>query len=379
MVFQKVLFMQAPEQYLRYPLPIFYPKELHAGDIILSVYLILFPLILRVVESLKFTEKSARHISQISSAIVLFSTLLLLAALHDSEFVKSTRIEKLFFNREWDKVIVKYENEPANSIIDNYYYNLALSEKGQLCNRLFHGSQDFGERSLVLSSDQEYLNRSMYYYYTVGLVNEAHHLAFQSMVQNGYSPENVKMLIKTDLINGNYKSAERYIKLLKTTFHYRKWAEKYEKMLDSPDLILSDPELGTKKKLLPRTDFYITQDDDININLMLMSNQDNKLAFEYKLARLLLKKEYKAVVYQVKKMRYLNYNCLPQHIEEAIMLFIHHNYELPYLGEFEVSREVKNSFNQFLSAIKENKKSTGVEQLIQNSWGDTFWYYYEFK
>ena len=105
MVFREIMFMQPPEQYVRYPLPIFYPKELHIGDIILCVYLILFPLISRAVESLRFTDKSARQISQISSVIVLFTTLLLLGTLHDSEFTKSTRIEKLFLHQEWASLV----------------------------------------------------------------------------------------------------------------------------------------------------------------------------------------------------------------------------------------------------------------------------------
>ena len=83
----------------------------------------------------------------------------MLGILHDSEFTKSTRIEKLFLHQEWDNVIAQHEEDPSDSIIGQYYYNLALSEKGQLCNRMFHGNQDFGENSLVLPSSLEYLDR----------------------------------------------------------------------------------------------------------------------------------------------------------------------------------------------------------------------------
>jgi len=379
MVFREIIFMQAPEQYVRYPLPIFNPEELHIGDIILCVYLILFPLISRAVDSLNFAEKSARRISQTGLVIVLFTTLLLLGTLHDSEFTKSTRIEKLFLHQEWDEVIAQYEENPSDNMIGQYYYNLALSMKGQLCNRMFHGNQDFGEKSLVLPSSLEHIDRSMYYYYAVGFINEAHHLAYESMVINGYRPENIKMLIKTDLINGKYKSAERYIDILKKTLHYRKWAKKHEKMINSPELIYADPDLGAKMRLLPKTDFFITQNDVINIDLMIRSNPENKIAFEYKLARLLLEKDFKSVVYQVKRMKDMDYNCLPMHIEEAIILFTHHNYELPYLGDFEVSQEVKNNFDQFIAAMNEKEKRTDIDRLIQSSWGTTYWYYFEFN
>jgi len=378
-LFDKVLFVQPTERYFGYPLPLIYTEDLNPLDAILCIYLILFPLIVKTVGSIKINARFSRLISQRNSSVVLFITIVFLVAFHDSGLAKRTRIERLFIHQEWDKVIKQHEADPSDNIVGQYYYNLALSVKGQLCNRMFHGNQDFGERSLVLPSGREHIDRSMYYYYTVGFINEAHHLAYESMVINGYRPENIKMLIKTDLINGKYKSAEKYIEILKKTLHYRKWAVKYGKMLNSPELISADPELGEKMRLLPRIDFFITQNDVINIDCMLRSNPENKIAFEYKLARLLLAKDFKAVVYQVKRMGDMNYSHLPRHIEEAIILFTHHNHELPYLGDFEVSRELTNSFDQYLAAKQEIKTRTDVEGLVQSSWGNTFWYYFEYR
>ena len=51
------------------------------------------------------------------------------------------------------------------------------------------------------------------------------------MVMKGQSPEGLKMLIKTDLINGNYKVASAYISILKRTLFYRKDAKRFEKLL----------------------------------------------------------------------------------------------------------------------------------------------------
>jgi hypothetical protein len=149
-------------------------------------------------------------------------------------------------------------------------------------------------------------------------------------------------------------------------------------MLFKPELVLGDPELGAKAKLAPRKDFFFSQNEVLNIDLMLMSNPENKIAFEYKLARLLLEKEFKAVVYQVKKMKDMDYSCLPRHIEEAIVLFINHKHELPYLGDFGVNPELRNSFDQYAATMEENKEITDADRLIQTSWGNTYWYYYDF-
>ncbi len=151
-----------------------------------------------------------------------------------------------------------------------------LSEKGELCSRMFFGRQSHGSMSLTLKRDDDQSYRAIYFYYAVGFTGEAHHLAYEQMVQHGYRPENIKMLIKTELINGNFKIAERYINVLKKTLHYKNWAEKYEKMLFKPELVNSDPELGEKIRLLPEKDFYIVTDDFRNIEMLLQVNPDNR-------------------------------------------------------------------------------------------------------
>ena len=373
--FEGILLNHPPEKYLGFPLNFMYPENLHKGDIILCTYLILFPLLVRAAGSIKITTKFSRLALHGISYIAFLISVIILGALHDPDFAKRSRIEKFFVHREWDKVIAQHEKDPSKHISGPYYYNLALSEKGQLCERMFHGRQDFGEESLLIRSNQEYIDRPMYYYYTLGFINEAHHLAYESMVLNGYRPENIKMLIKCDLINGNYRSAIRYIDILKKTLHYRQWAKKHELMLHRPDLMLSDPGLGAKIKLLPRKDFFISPSDALNIDLMLWSNPENKIALEYKLASLLLEKDYKAIVYQVKKMKNMAYDSLPRHIEEAITLFIKQDHELPYLGDFELSPGLRNSFDQYAAATKENPGTATIE----NSWGTTYWYYFEFQ
>ena len=291
------------------------------------------------------------------------------------------QLEKLVFKQEWDEVIRHHESSPSTSLVGQYYYNLALSEKGQLCDRLFFGQQDFGAKALSLPRNTEFINRSMYFYYSIGLIREAHHLAYESMVLYGHRPENIKMLIKTELINGNYKIARRYINILKKTLHYKKWASKYEKMLYNPEMIYSDAELGEKIRLLPKRDFFIGSDDVYNIDVMLMVNPDNKRAFEYKIARFLLEKDFKAVVYQVKKMKDMGYNYIPRYIEEAIVLFINLNLELPYLGGFTINTVTESHFRQFKTTfdlIKNGNKSY-LEKEMKKAWGNTFWYYFQIK
>jgi hypothetical protein len=145
----------------------------------------------------------------------------------------------------------------------------------------------------------------------VGLINEAHHLTYESMVKNGYRPENIKMLIKTNLLNKKYRIAERYINVLSKTIHFKTLARHYNEMLNNPGLVDTDFDLGKKIDMLPKNDFFIRDFDDQNIVLFLMANPCNKTAFEYKIARLLFEKDIETMIYEVKYMKGMGYTRIP--------------------------------------------------------------------
>ena len=63
--------------------------------------------------------------------------------------------------------------------------------------------------------------------------------------------------------------ARKYINILKRTFYYKDLAKKLESMADNPGLISSDPELGPKLKINPKSSFFIQFNEPQN-NLPLM-------------------------------------------------------------------------------------------------------------
>ena len=244
---------------------------------------------------------------------------------------------------------------------------------------MFFGQQNYGPMSLVLPRDGEQAYRAVYFYYVIGLISEAHHLAYELMVQHGYRPENIKLLVKTELINGNYKIAERYINVLKKTLHYKSWAEKYEKMLFNPDLIYADPELGEKIRLLPKADFFIVTDDFRNIEMLLQANPENGIAFEYKIARMLLEKDLMAVGSEIKNLKGLGYSHIPRHIEEAIVSLVNITKEFPELGGLSISYDTDQRFLRYFSDLKSFKGNRKlIEKGINKADKNTFWYYLQF-
>jgi hypothetical protein len=378
-VFKNFLFLQTGYRLLVFPLFLNLTLRLTLFLSIFSGFIILFPLLIKVTGRFSLTVKMERFI-RLSPILIIFPAgIFILIRNYDTERASVMNFEKLVFSQKWDEVIRQHEESNSTNIVEQYYYNLALSEKGQLCSRMFFGRQSHGSMSLTLKRDDEQSYRALYFYYSVGLTGEAHHLAFEQVVQHGYRPENIKMLIKTELINGNFKIAERYINVLKGTLHYKKWAEKYEKMLFKPDIVNSDPEFGKEIRLLPKEDFYIVADDFRNLEMLLQANPDNRIAFEYKIARLLLEKDLMAVGSEIKKLKGMGYGHIPRHIEEAVVSLVNVTKEFPDLGGLAISNDTDQRFIKYFSDLKSFKGNRSlIAKGISKADKNTFWYYLQF-
>jgi len=290
-------------------------------------------------------------------------------------------IERLFYQDKWNEVIRLQEKKPATNLIGEYFYNIALSETDQLCDRLFFGPQDFLAGSLVLPWSDIHLDRGGYFYYTIGLINEAHRWAYEEMVVFGYRPQNIRLLVKTSLINGDYAMAKKYLGILKRTIYYRHWAKEFERLADNPGLIQSHPELGPKLKLLPKNNFFIQfNEPQNNLPLILEGQPDNKKAIEYYLAGLLLTKKVEIAVNNIINMKESGYTRIPRHIEEAVLIYYNSTRKFPDLAGLQLNVETMGRFDDYFAAFVQarNDPST-MKEKMQEKFGNTFWYYFHFR
>ena len=384
-LFKEVLFLQPPDVLFLSPFSL-RNQFMHLWILyVLLGFIISFPLLVKLFSFLGMRNSQIRKISISSVLAVFIISILLLSKLYDTKVAHQFKLEKFVYEQDWNSIIEYQETVRLSNVIAQYYYNLALSEENKLCDRLFFSRQDFGPRALIIpwnaKAGANNIARGVYFYYAVGLINEAHRWAYESMVAQGYRPENIKLLIKTNLINGHYRITEKYINILKRTLHYRKWAEKYEAMLYRPDLIEADPELGKKLKLLPKTDFTITFNYPIsNVISLLQENPDNKIAFEYIMAWYLFEKNINAIFNEFEKIEEMSYTEIPRHIEEALVLYKANTGMSPNFDSIKISDEIYNRFNEYLifsgpfSGIKSSDKKK-YQRKIEN----TYWFYYDFK
>jgi hypothetical protein len=288
--------------------------------------------------------------------------------------------EKLFYQGKFNELIAFNTANPTSNILTIYLNNIALCETGNLNNQLFSHPQDRDGKTLFLKweMNNEVLKRGGYFYYTIGIINEAHRWAYENMVIKGYSPEGIKMLIKTEIINRNYNVAAKYISLLKKTLFYSKEAEKYEKFLFNDAAVEANPELGKKRKTKLKSDFFtITDNPSVNIDWILANDSLNRNAFEYKLAIMLIRKNYEGILNILPQFERYGYKKLPFNAEEAVVSYATLNKKRLSLPEnIQVDNGTIVKWNRFVSLFQRYKNDRGAaEPAMRKEFGNTFWYY----
>lgn len=322
-----------------------------------------------------------RLTSQFSVSLILIAGAAILVSRQiDRKDRDYFRVEQLFDQENYSGVIDYVQQHPSANLLTSFLTNVALSEQNQLTDKLFLFSQSPDGKTLFLpwEMETELLKRGGYFYYSIGMTNEAQRWAYENMVMKGLTPEGLKMLIKTELINGNHLVAAKYIDILNHTLFYRAEARSFAKLLNKDQAIEANAELSQKRQLQPKADFFaLTKEPELNLEAVLKSDSLNRKALEYKAAFLLLKKDIKAVIGLIPLYQTTGAAYLPRYIEEAVVA-----YKMLHMGDpaavetVSIRPETINRFGNYIKIFSQygNHKEAARADLYKN-FGDTFWYY----
>lgn len=169
---------------------------------------------------------------------------------------KEEYMKKIYYyvrNQQWDEIINRSNSRGAkDNVTFQLCRNMALAEKGELGEKLLMFDQQ-GMNS-IMTSDFKTLQVSilmMDVYYAMGYVNMSQLCAFESQeCMDNKSPYLWQRLVDTNIENGAYAVAEKYIKLLERTLAYRDWAKDRRRFLYNDKAVRADKVLGLKRKCI---------------------------------------------------------------------------------------------------------------------------------
>lgn len=285
---------------------------------------------------------------------------------------------------EWDKLLQSGKIRNNNYLLMNYA-TLALSHKGQLLNHIL----DYQPRDpmvLAVGGDKSNLVADLTVflsdvYYQMGNVASAQNKAFDSSVGLRYgNPSMLKMLVKTNLIYGEFPIAEKYLNMLSKTWAYKEWAENMRHFLNNDKAIEADPELGMKRKDLTKKDAFTLMDGPfVDLLNIIEANPNDRAAVEYAIAYLLLARDKDNTNHFVEEFYKTDaLKTLPQILQEAMLVFNENNFE--YCKQYGVADETIKKYidfkNKFFSAQRARRNPVAI---LKSEYGRTYWYYFLFN
>ena len=185
----------------------------------------------------------------------------------------------------WKEILSACRHMNMGNFILLNYANLAQSHEGTLIKKYWTSTSSRNDvRALCVAPDKTAGTMSLLslIYYHVGDIAAAQDMAFEAG-QYRESPSLLQMLVKTNIIFGNYRVAAKYISRLEKTLFYRNWASGMRQYLND-DAVWADPEFSSKRKGLPCSDAFIVRNrlmDDLM--LLLEADPSNAAARDYAL------------------------------------------------------------------------------------------------
>ena len=274
--------------------------------------------------------------------------------------------------RDWNAIIAKAEKQTPDLPVSVSATNLALAMTNQLGDRAFdfyqHGSEGLlpqFERNSAMTQ----LTGEIYFW--LGLVNTAQRFAFEAMeaIPNyNKSARVVKRLAETNIINGQYDVARKYLQMLEKTIFYRSWAQRMMKMLGDEKSINEHPLYGTLRQYRLQEDFLFSEIElDKICGQLFMHNQKNQMAAQYLLMLPLMDRDVPRFMQFVQVVQNrIQYN--PRHCQEAIAFAFMQQGQQPPQGV--VSPMILQQMDEFARAYSQNQNTPEL-----NRFRNTAWYY----
>jgi len=274
---------------------------------------------------------------------------------------------------DWNSIIRKAEQQMPDLPMSVSATNLALGMTNQLGERAFDFYQR-GTQGLLPKFERNFATSQLTgeIYFHLGLVNTAQRLAFEAMeaIPNyNKSARVVKRLAETNLINGQYEVARKYLQMLEKTIFYRPWAQRTMAMLGDEKAINAHPLYGTLRQYRLQEDLLFSERElDKICGQLFMHNPLNMMAAQYLLMMPLLDKDVPRFMQYVQAVQNrIQYN--PRSCQEAIAFAFMQQSQQPPQGI--VSPLVLQQLNDFSRIYSAGGKDAPGLQQFRN----TVWYY----
>lgn len=278
----------------------------------------------------------------------------------------------------WNRIMMSADRRNPDNPKTVSCLNLALAMTGRLPDSQFSYYQN-GPEGLLPSFVGDYTNpvSTGEIFWHLGMVNTAQRYAFEAqeaIPDFQKSARCYKRLAETNIVNGDWPIARKYLKALQHARFYKNWASETLALLDSGDIFERRPELEKARDFrLTEHDFMFSETEmDSMLGLLHVEHPSNSMALDYLMAWSLLRKDLDRFV---ECISLVHSPAMPKAYQEALLLrwvLTHEDFNglPPYLSPVHAQR-----ISRFIADYQARRP----EAQMRKEYGDTYWFYYYYR
>ena len=277
---------------------------------------------------------------------------------------------------QWNKIIEHAEKKPATSPLGVSSVNLALSQTGQLPDRLFEFYQNGAEGLFpAFSRDMTSPISTSEVFYRLGMVNDAERYMFeaQEAIPNfRKSARLTRRIAECEIINGNYEVAAKLLRRLQKTLFYSNWANQTMALLGNEKAINRHPIYGKLRKYREKKQDFLFSDREMDqmLGLLFLNDKSNKMAYEYLMCYVLLQRDFNKFMQYYPLGRFVGYDHIPRSFQEILIEQWMKTHNDPRTIPYSVDAQNVNNTLNFIQIYLRNPKDPQLSQqpYISNAW-----------
>ena len=358
--------------YYRYPGTV---SPLPLGVMIWTVVVVFFGMVPDGHAWIKKLQQS-KVVMALAYVLVIVSSWFGIKASFDAMTYDLIDYDFLVRTEQWDKIIEKAEKKQATTPLGVSCVNLALSQKGQLADRLFEFYQNGGEGLFpTFTRDMISPVSTAEIFFRLGMVNDAERYMFeaQEAIPNyRKSARLTRRIIECEIINGNYKVAAKLLRRLQKTLFYSNWANQTMALLGNEKAINRHPVYGKLRKYREKKQDFLFSDREMDqmLGLLFLNDNHNKMAYEYLMCYELLQRDMEKFMQYYPLGRFVGYDHIPRTFQEILIGNWMKTHSDPRTIPYSVDAQNVNNTLNFIQLYMQNPKDPQLSQqpYVSNAW-----------
>ena len=320
---------------------------------------------------------------------------------HDGNFHKELAMNRAVEELDWERVLTiardgSSDVKPTRQMV--LYKNLALFRLGRAGNEIFTYPEGATPQNAPWKVRITQVGGKLIYYH-YGKENFCYRWCMEDGVEFGWKAETLKFMARTSILNHEWAVARKYLDLLKKTTFHRQWAERYERLLATPDAFYLDKLEASAKAGKPLLDeegmkefapilHMMTYPDRLDgdntlVEMYLLQtfakgNGDDPLFQEMTLICSLIMKDIDLFWPRFMKFATMNPEIhMPRHYQEAAYLYGHLENKVD-ISRMPFDQDVRDSYERFMKFNEQCGPMTEEQKAVAfyPQFGGTFYYFY---